>query len=302
MTDPISASWLLRGPHSRECTFLVLFFHTQPHSRSSAQIIASVSEHQPTAWPAFFFDQHILIYLFPVGVFYCFHKLRNEHVFVIIYAMVGSYFAGVMVRLMLTLTPVICVASSVVVARLYETFMTPRNDEAESSSASTAADVPGKNTRSKKKAAASSEPSDISFSDTPGISSLDGRAALLGFFSLLLVVFCFHCTWVTSNAYSSPSVVLASRTAAGEQVIIDDFREAYYWLRQNTKEDAKVMSWWDYGYQLAGFADRTTLVDVRLPHSFGARCSLMLTFHDFVECDMEQHSVRVVVSGALILS
>ena len=42
---------------------------------------------------------------------------------------------------------------------------------------------------------------------------------------------------------------------------MDDFREAYYWLWQNTKEDATVMSWWDYGYQIAGMANRTTLVD-----------------------------------------
>lgn len=43
--------------------------------------------------------------------------------------------------------------------------------------------------------------------------------------------------------------------------ILDDFREAYYWLRQNTDEHARVMSWWDYGYQIAGMANRTTLVD-----------------------------------------
>ncbi len=34
--------------------------------------------------------------------------------------------------------------------------------------------------------------------------------------------------------------------------ILDDFREAYFWLRQNTPDDASVMSWWDYGYQIAG--------------------------------------------------
>lgn len=43
--------------------------------------------------------------------------------------------------------------------------------------------------------------------------------------------------------------------------ILDDFREAYYWLSQNTADDARVMSWWDYGYQIAGMANRTTLVD-----------------------------------------
>lgn len=43
--------------------------------------------------------------------------------------------------------------------------------------------------------------------------------------------------------------------------ILDDFREAYYWLAQNSASDARVMSWWDYGYQIAGMANRTTLVD-----------------------------------------
>lgn len=55
--------------------------------------------------------------------------------------------------------------------------------------------------------------------------------------------------------------MLASRAADGSQHIIDDYREAYYWLRKNTPEDAKIMSWWDYGYQIGGMADRTTLVD-----------------------------------------
>uniref|UniRef100_A0A3B3VNV8 Dolichyl-diphosphooligosaccharide--protein glycosyltransferase subunit STT3B n=1 Tax=Poecilia latipinna TaxID=48699 RepID=A0A3B3VNV8_9TELE len=78
---------------------------------------------------------------------------------------------------------------------------------------------------------------------------------------MLLMMFAVHCTWVTSNAYSSPSVVLASYNHDGTRNILDDFREAYYWLRQNTDEHARVMSWWDYGYQIAGMANRTTLVD-----------------------------------------
>ena len=79
--------------------------------------------------------------------------------------------------------------------------------------------------------------------------------------SMLLVLFAVHCTWVTSNAYSSPSIVLATYSQSGSRQIIDDFREAYYWLRKNTDESARVMSWWDYGYQIAGMGNRTTLVD-----------------------------------------
>ena len=79
--------------------------------------------------------------------------------------------------------------------------------------------------------------------------------------SMLLVLFAVHCTWVTSNAYSSPSIVLATYSESGHRQIIDDYREAYYWLRKNTDDDARIMSWWDYGYQIAGMGNRTTLVD-----------------------------------------
>jgi dolichyl-diphosphooligosaccharide--protein glycosyltransferase len=79
--------------------------------------------------------------------------------------------------------------------------------------------------------------------------------------SILLIFYTFHCTWVTAEAYSSPSIVLAARGHGGSKIIFDDFREAYYWLRQNTKDDARIMSWWDYGYQISAMANRTVLVD-----------------------------------------
>lgn len=47
----------------------------------------------------------------------------------------------------------------------------------------------------------------------------------------------------------------------GSRMIFDDFRESYRWLSQNTAPDAKVMSWWDYGYQISAMANRTVLVD-----------------------------------------
>jgi dolichyl-diphosphooligosaccharide--protein glycosyltransferase len=77
----------------------------------------------------------------------------------------------------------------------------------------------------------------------------------------VLFFYVIHCTWVTSFAYSSPSVVLQSRNADGSRTVFDDFREAYKWLAQNTAEDAKIMSWWDYGYQITGMGNRTTIVD-----------------------------------------
>ena len=42
---------------------------------------------------------------------------------------------------------------------------------------------------------------------------------------------------------------------------MDDYREAYWWLRDNTPEDSRVMAWWDYGYQINGIAERTSISD-----------------------------------------
>uniref|UniRef100_A0A7M4EA42 Dolichyl-diphosphooligosaccharide--protein glycosyltransferase subunit STT3B n=1 Tax=Crocodylus porosus TaxID=8502 RepID=A0A7M4EA42_CROPO len=197
-------------------------------------IIASVSEHQPTTWVSFFFDLHILVCTFPAGLWFCIKNINDERVFVALYAISAVYFAGVMVRLMLTLTPVVCMLSAIAFSNVFEHYlgddMKRENPPVEDSS-------------------------DEDDKRNPG--NLIVTMLML----MLLMMFAVHCTWVTSNAYSSPSVVLASYNHDGTRNILDDFREAYYWLRQNTDEHARVMSWWDYGYQIAGMANRTTLVD-----------------------------------------
>ena len=198
------------------------------YAKKHIPIIASVSEHQPPSWPSYFMDLHCLVFLFPVGVFLLFRELRDEHVFVVIYAVMGSYFSGVMVRLMLTLTPCVCVCAAVALSTLLDVYV------------GRSVDGTGRRARA---------------------LPMDLRLLVVGAVMVMLQLFVWHCTHITSSAYSSPSVVLASQTTDGSQMIIDDFREAYYWLRENTPKDAKVMSWWDYGYQIAGFADRTTLVD-----------------------------------------
>ncbi|KAI9879470.1 MAG: oligosaccharyl transferase stt3 subunit [Pleopsidium flavum] len=219
-------------------------------------IIASVSEHQPTAWPAFFFDLNLLIWLFPAGVYMCFRNLKDEQVFLVIYAVLASYFAGVMVRLMLTLTPVVCVAAALALSNILDTYLVAESPSPESR-------VNGNASGEHVKASATLIPDSLRSTRSPlvGIYSYVSKISMVASFTAYLLLFVLHCTWVTSNAYSSPSVVLASRLPDGSQHIIDDYREAYYWLRQNTADDAKIMSWWDYGYQIGGMADRPTLVD-----------------------------------------
>jgi dolichyl-diphosphooligosaccharide--protein glycosyltransferase len=52
-----------------------------------------------------------------------------------------------------------------------------------------------------------------------------------------------------------------AKLRSGEEIIVDDYREAYWWLRDKTPEDARIMAWWDYGYQITGIGNRTTIAD-----------------------------------------
>lgn len=181
---------------------------------------------------------------------------------VILYAISAVYFAGVMVRLMLTLTPVVCMLAGVSFSKLLELFLkdedrdgNDRNgnesdeeseEERERSPGRALYDKAGKLRRMKHERPRGSG---------DGLGANLRNAVVIGIL-MLLMLFTVHCTWVTSNAYSSPSIVLASYSNDGGRAILDDFREAYYWLAQNTPNDARVMSWWDYGYQIAGMANR----------------------------------------------
>uniref|UniRef100_A0AC34F8A9 Dolichyl-diphosphooligosaccharide--protein glycotransferase n=1 Tax=Panagrolaimus sp. ES5 TaxID=591445 RepID=A0AC34F8A9_9BILA len=231
-------------------------------------IIASVSEHQPTTWVSFFFDLHITAAIFPAGLWLCIKRVNDERVFVILYAVTAVYFAGVMVRLMLTLTPVVCVLAGVACSQLFQQYMVDDNlkDDDKEHPDPRYYDKPRTTSQPnpKGKRKVTQEPaynSNVAANADNGENiGMNTRSIVIIAFLFFMLMYVVHCTYVTSNAYSHPSVVLQSHTSRG-RIIMDDFREAYYWLRQNTEDDARVMSWWDYGYQIAGMANRTTLVD-----------------------------------------
>ncbi|XP_075222788.1 catalytic subunit 3B of the oligosaccharyltransferase complex isoform X6 [Lycorma delicatula] len=265
-------------------------------------IIASVSEHQPTTWFSFFFDLHILVTTFPVGLWYCIKEINDERVFVVLYAISAVYFAGVMVRLMLTLTPVVCILSGIAFSRLLELFLKEDDNPTlldSDSEVEGSGERKNRNMYDKDLEVLEDLDNDVTNYISQDLDIIEEskindyvmllkcnscgagklrkmkheqqkeseglganvRSVVIVAVMMMLMMFAVHCTWVTSNAYSSPSIVLASYGQDGSRQILDDFREAYYWLSQNTDNDARVMSWWDYGYQIAGMANRTTLVD-----------------------------------------
>lgn len=219
------------------------------YAKDHIPIIASVSEHQPTAWSSFMFDFHILLFLFPAGLYFCFKRLTDATIFIVMYGLTSMYFAGVMVRLILVATPAVCLISAIAVSATIKNLTHAIRGK-------TSQTVSSKGTGSTKGLSKQQASLDQSI---PFLKN-GATALLLGAF-YLLSRYAIHCTWVTSEAYSSPSIVLAARGAHGQRIIFDDYREAYFWIRQNTPSDAKIMSWWDYGYQITAMGNRTVIVD-----------------------------------------
>ncbi len=186
-------------------------------------IVASVSEHQPTTWSAFFFDLHCLLFIAPLGFYYCYLDPTNMKLFVAVFGVCSVYFSCVMVRLLLLSSPALCFLTGLGLSELLHFFA----DQFE-------------NYNEKEENDKYSEK----------VSKYRYGLEVVVIFSLslifLLVSYLFHSTWVAAEAYSSPSIILANKDRFGRRHIVDDFREAYYWLRMNTKPDSKIVSWWDY--------------------------------------------------------
>ena len=240
-------------------------------------IIASVSEHQPTAWTSFFFDLHILVPLSPVGLLVLFSNISDGGIFIILYGTLAWYFAGVMVRLMLTLAPIACILAAIGLSAIMTSFSTSikssfalrsitRRTKADTSVTAAAGGASASASASSAVAEnvtvdVAGAVDDTAVDSAPFMSSSLSIMVLLGC-SALLLSFSYHATYASSVAYSSPSIVIeAGQYADGTRVIHDDYREAYFWLRMNTAPDAKILSWWDYGYQMSAMANRTVLVD-----------------------------------------
>uniref|UniRef100_A0A671VMR3 Dolichyl-diphosphooligosaccharide--protein glycosyltransferase subunit STT3B n=1 Tax=Sparus aurata TaxID=8175 RepID=A0A671VMR3_SPAAU len=216
-----------------------LYFRS--YAKIHIPIIASVSEHQPTTWVSFFFDLHILVCTFPAGLWFCIKNINDERVFVALYAISAVYFAGVMVRLMLTLTPVVCMLSAVAFSSVFEHYL-------------------GDDMKRQSPPAEDSSDED----DRKNAGNLYDKVTILLLLLFFYIYTIYDMIYLTSPTVSSPTVSSPYSSisfSSSSRNILDDFREAYYWLRQNTDEHARVMSWWDYGYQIAGMANRTTLVD-----------------------------------------
>jgi len=257
------------------------------HTKTGNPLVDSVAEHQPASSQAYVQYLSDAVYIAPVGfalvaLFY-FHDSSS---FLLVYGMAAYFFSHKMVRLILLTSPIASSMCGVAMGRVVGWALTAVSDyrpglgdfakglfnEADKAVESmdkkgkaddNDGDGKGKEQNQKNQSKSKSGDSALSILRT----FLVRLARIAAFYYLLTVhalprsVAFRSLSHQLARQMSHPTILQKAKTRSGAEVIIDDYRDAYLWLKTNTPEDARIMAWWDYGYQITGIGDRTTIAD-----------------------------------------
>jgi dolichyl-diphosphooligosaccharide--protein glycosyltransferase len=198
------------------------------------------------------------------------HCIIAGALFLVLYGITAVYFSGVMVRLMLVLAPAVCCLAGVAISDILTLVCTSLKASLDShrtglqsfTDTPTSTDLVDASPTPESKAAKSSRKSSggkggKADKDAGMKSALDlfggpeewhplpAAVAGIGLVLMLMMMgaYTIHCVGVSADMYSAPSIVLQSQKPDGGVYVFDDFREAYAWLRHNTRSDTKVASW-----------------------------------------------------------
>jgi len=263
------------------------------HTKTGNPLVDSVAEHQAASPEAYKQYLNDVVYLAPVGFGLVLLAFCNDSSsFLIVYGVAAYFFSHRMVRLILLTAPIASVCGGIALGHLTSWMVgsiLPSTPNAAAMWASIlgretqiVSEPPSKQAGPKKAAAkkdkkkgsgkgaakeeTSTQPEEAS--SVLATSTRDPIHVMAIRFGMSIYIClqiwphipAFYATCDTMAQHiSHPTIIQKARTKSGEEVMIDDYRDAYFWLRDNTPEDARIMAWWDYGYQITGayFYDTT---------------------------------------------
>lgn len=246
-------------------------------------LVDSVAEHQPSNDQAY--DTYLgkVRFLAALGLLFSWHQRSNAKYLGIIYALVSFHYSLKMSRLMIICGPIVSVLAGFPVGIIADWCLTqalnlvykrvaPEEEEAPLRAGgmgsilrsvwhvgggtvlpSEFSDVVGLKDRFASK---------VPWVDRPVRLGIAVAIVYLGHQELKAPAkeFVEHCDMIAKHM-GSPQIAFETRLNNGQMTIIDDYLKGYLWMKENTPKDARVMAWWDYGYQITGIAERTSLAD-----------------------------------------
>jgi dolichyl-diphosphooligosaccharide--protein glycosyltransferase len=261
------------------------------HTKTGNPLVDSVAEHQPASEQAYFQYLLNIVFIAPVGlVMVALLYFHDASSFLLVYGAAAYFFSHRMVRLILLTAPIGSALGGVALGHVwswaltslfpYGEFATLRlglgdilssfhspTDETPTDTNSSAAQKKktGKNTKKKDAKTVIAAGGGAVNQFSPILVVLRLVHLGIAMYGILLVrpyvpEFLEKAEEVAIQM-SHPTILFKGTTRDGKEVTVDDYREAYWWLRDNTPEDARIMAWWDYGYQITAIANRTTIAD-----------------------------------------
>jgi dolichyl-diphosphooligosaccharide--protein glycosyltransferase len=243
------------------------------HTRTGNPLVDSVAEHQPAHAQAYWQFLHYMCYVAPIGFVISLLRRTDSNIFLVCYGVVAYFFSSKMSRLIILLGPIASATGGIALSAGFTWAMEQfSGDDAGDDKAADSSDNKkgGKKAGGGKKGGgkrAGGKNADVGgllkeiYNNSQTVLVRKGLAVLvLGIYWLKWKEFYIYCHQM-AEAMSNPSIMFKAKLQSGETIIVDDYREAYWWLRDNTPEDARVMAWWDYGYQITGIGNRTTIAD-----------------------------------------
>jgi dolichyl-diphosphooligosaccharide---protein glycosyltransferase len=250
------------------------------HTKTGNPLVDSVAEHQAASTQAYFSYLMELVYLAPIAWVVTILVFFNDaSSFLFVYGMAAYYFSHRMVRLILLTAPIASVLGGIFFGRvgvwmimgmvdLFQALVDivqtrPKtNDTVDEWSDNTDHGKKGNSTNKNTKSASGKKKkeSEISKSMMPSSVVLLVRIAILllrlaasvgAIYKAIPYYKQFKATSHTlAQQISHPTIIQKAQTKDGQIILLDDYREAYFWLRDNTPEDARIMAWWDCTYPL----------------------------------------------------
>eukprot|EP00756_Hemistasia_phaeocysticola_P009362 Hpha_TRINITY_DN14869_c3_g5::TRINITY_DN14869_c3_g5_i1::g.169565::m.169565/K07151/STT3; dolichyl-diphosphooligosaccharide--protein glycosyltransferase len=246
-----------------------------PHTRTGNPLVDSVSEHQPASPQAYYQMLHFCCFFAPAGLVLSMFAAysssrRSANLFLVLWAGITYHFSSKMNRLLLLMGPVTAALTGIAIdsaiawsVRQISGVMQPAEDEpkAEPSKAKDS-----KAAGKKKQKPSSADSVDRIFGPLIKLYQENplGRAVIAGVL-LVFILFCASGFYEYAHNYaqgmSNPQIIYTAYDHSGRKVVVRDYVDAYHWLRDNTPQDARVIAWWDYGYQITGIGNRTSIAD-----------------------------------------
>lgn len=236
------------------------------HQPTGNPLIDSVAEHQPADASVYLrFLQNLCIGS-PLGMFYILENFGDVPCFLLVYTISAIFLSLRMVRLLILVGPVASILTGIAMGRIVFFFIFKIVDfswiELEEGDQDPIVPKTYSNDHGKKKKKYSKEK--ILNKSTSGTCRNNYTYFIL-YLVALVVVIAFNFLYlynsiILGRTLTSPAIV-ERRMHQGQIVTVDDYREAYSWLKTGTPEDSRILAWYDLGFHISSMTDRRSFAD-----------------------------------------